>query len=211
MMNVMHLQDLLKKGHTHSRRSARLIGLSEKQRHQIAVALSYSVLQFYDSPWINDFWGEEDIYFFTSTNHFQRLEISDPCFSRSFPKLQGPVDSYHHLLAHFIDIHIPNKPLFALCIILLELCLDMTFNELHEVSSVDNSQRSALEKYQIVDENIDLAFEKWGETFGQVLQRCRNPEFGLRNSEKRMDYDKFRCHVYEGIVVPLEEDLKRFS
>jgi hypothetical protein len=203
--STVHLRSLLAR---EEKRSKLLTG---KQRRQIAVALSYSVLQFYDSPWMHDFWGEEDIYFFTGLNKVKRLEISDPCFSRSFPRQHSAVlDSNEHMSTHFLDLHIPNKPLFALGIVLLELCLNKTFGELQEISSIDACQPGAIEKHQVVEENLENAFDEWGDKFGQVVQRCLNPEFGLRPSEKRMDFDKFRWCVYKDIIAPLEEDLKLF-
>lgn len=211
MSTAVHLRSLLAIDHAASKRSKRFAGLSEKQRRQIAVALSYSVLQFYESPWMHDLWGDEDIYFFAGTNQFKAPEISDPCFSRTFPREHATVlDSVDQMRGHFLDVHIPNKPLFALGIVLLELCLNMTFDELHDLSGVDSSQSDAVDKYTIMEQNLELAYDTWGEAFGQVVQRCLNPEFGLRPSQKRMDFDKFREQVYTSIVTPLEEDLKRF-
>lgn len=209
---VLHLRSLLAKDFNRSTRDTRFRGLSEKQRRQIAVSLSYSVLQFYDSPWMHDLWGEEDVFFFTGVDKRKVLVVSDPCFSRPFPQRQNPrmLVRNEHLSGHFLDRQIPNKPLFALGIVLLELCLNMPFDDLHDISSIDGDQLGAIEKYAIVMENLDRAFDEWGETFGQVVQRCLNPEFGLRPSETRMDFDKFRCRVYEGIIAPLEKDLKPF-
>lgn len=159
---------------------------------------------------MHDLWSDEDIYFFTGTNQFKALEISDPCFSRSFPREHATVlDGVNQTREHFLDVHIPNKPLFALGIVLLELCLNMTFDELHNLSDLDSCPDS-VDKYDIMEQNLELAYDEWGEAFGQVVQKCLNPEFGLRPSQKRMHFDKFRVLVYEGIVVPQEEDLKRF-
>ncbi|RDW63344.1 hypothetical protein BP6252_10889 [Coleophoma cylindrospora] len=210
---VLQLKSLLKRDPKRSRRQMHLSGLSEKQRRQIALSLSYSILQFYDSPWMNEVWGEEDIHFLATVHDGNKLDISDPHFSRSFPQEGQEAlhrDSSHAISSHFLDAHIPNKPLFALGIILLELCLNMTFDDLHDISSVDSGEVDATKKYQIVMENLDRAFDEWGDGFGRVVQRCINPEFGIRPSEKRLDFDKFRCLVYEGIVAPLEQDLKPF-
>jgi hypothetical protein len=143
---VYHLRSLLsneKRGSKH---------LNAKQRRQVAVTLACSVLQFYESPWMHDFWDEEDIFFFAGANTSNRIDISDPCFSRNFPR-QKPEDGKfdRQMSTHFLDLHIPNKPLFALGIVLMALCLNKPFAELQ---GANESELDPFEKRKIVDENL---------------------------------------------------------
>lgn len=44
-----------------------------------------------------------------------------------------------------------------------------------------------------------------------TVQRCLRCEFGVQDSKKQRDFDASRDLVYEGVLAPLEDDLKRYS
>lgn len=211
---VLHLKSLLSSEHRKVNQPLRLKKLSQKQRLSIAVALSSSILQFYESPWLQDMWGEEDVHFFLyGVDKHNRPLISDPCLSRSFR--QQP-DNSTTMVANqdsencFLNAQIVNKTLFALGIVLMELCLNKSFDQLYEASDVQEGHLSVIDAYQAAMDNVDEVFDEGGCEYGRVVQRCLKCEFGIQDSMKRLDFDKFRALVYEGVVAPLEQDLHQF-
>lgn len=77
--------------------------------------------------------------------------------------------------------------------------------------SVSKRSYSTAETYQVATSLIDTVYDEQGTQYGYVVQRCLRCEFGFQDSKKRLEIDAFRAAVYEGVLAPLEEDLKRYS
>ncbi|KAL8881814.1 MAG: hypothetical protein Q9198_001057 [Flavoplaca austrocitrina] len=195
--------------------------LSGQQRLGIAVTLAHTVLQLYDSPWLSESWSKNDILFFIPGHDgHKRPNIQRPYISRLFhhgpgrnivKAGEGPcsrTDLYSHLIT--------NKTLFALGIVLIELALETSFEDLcTKMLTFDgrelNQQISTVEMYQVATSLIDEVYDKQGTQYGYVVQRCLRCEFGFYDSEKLLEVDSFRAAVCEGVLAPLGEDLKRYS
>lgn len=213
-LTVLHLKSLLSSEYRRVSQPLRLKRLSHKQRLSIAVALSSSILQFYETPWLRDMWGEEDVHFFLyGVDKHSRPLISDPCLSRSFqrqPDNSTTKAANQDSEDRFLNAQIVNKTLFALGIVLMELCLNKSFDQLYEASDIQEGHISVIDAYQVAMDNVDEVFDEGGDEYGRVVQRCLRCEFGIQDSLKRLDFDKFRALVYEGVVAPLEQDLNQF-
>jgi hypothetical protein len=191
--------------------------LSREQRLRIAVALASAVLQFYNSPWLDETWSKKDIYFFfNGLNSDHRLVISSPYVSRSF--VVSPTQDASQTnttqetsIEAFQSSQIIDRTLFALGIVLIELCLNKTLEELRPETARPGSGLTIVDDYQLAIKQIEAVYEKGGSEYGYVCQRCLRCEFGVQDSKKRLDLDTFRHLVYEGVVAPLEEDLKKYS
>ncbi|KAL9639745.1 MAG: hypothetical protein Q9204_000969 [Flavoplaca sp. TL-2023a] len=195
--------------------------LSGRQRLSIAVTLAHTVLQLYDSPWLSESWSKNDILFFIPGHDgHKQPNIQRPYISRLFhhgpgrnivKAGEGPcsrTDLYSHLIT--------NKTLFALGIVLIELALERSFEDLcTKMLTFDgrelNQQISTVEMYQVATSLIDEVYDKQGTQYGYVVQRCLRCEFGFYDSEKLLEVDSFRAAVCEGVLAPLGEDLKRYS
>lgn len=192
--------------------------LSWQQRLQIAVTLASTVLQLHKSPWLSDSWNTRDIYFFSrgvdSDNH---PLISDAYVSRSFKPPRSPQSIRQYVetdAEDFLSSQIINKTLFALGIVLIELCLNKTLKDLRSSSTDqhgDARPQSIIDVYRTAISQIDTVYDEGGTQYGYVVQRCLKCEFGIQDSKKQLDFDAFRGLVYEGVVAPLEEDLKKYS
>lgn len=200
------------------RKPMKLGKLSKQQRLQIAVTLASTVLQLYESPWLSENWSKSDIcFFFNGADSNKRPMISDPYVSRSFgvsgrpqPMKQGVEQNAEALRSDMIK----NKTLFALGIVLIELCLNVSFEDL--CSSPDNQYeeprpQEITQVYQTALSQIDAVYTKWGDEYGYVVQRCLKCDFGTRESMLQLDFDAFRGCVYEGVLAPLEERLQLYS
>ncbi|KAI4243803.1 MAG: hypothetical protein L6R42_010638, partial [Xanthoria sp. 1 TBL-2021] len=144
--------------------------LSGRQRLSIAVTLAHTVLQLHDSPWLNESWSKNDIWFFSSgVDRHKRPNIQRPYISRSFQPQSdqsastsgaGPIaqtDLYSHLII--------NKSLFALGIILIELALNRPFEDLrtdamNSEPSVSKRSYSTAETYQVATSLIDTVYDE---------------------------------------------------
>ena len=194
--------------------------LSGRQRLSIAVILAHTVLQLHDSPWLTESWGKNDIWFFFSgVDRHKQPNIEPPYISRSFKpgsdqnastpgeESVAQTDRYSHLII--------NKTLFALGIVLIELALNRPLEEfrtdtMSSEPSASNRSYTTADTYQLATSLIDRVYDEQGTQYGYVVQRCLRCEFALQDSMKRLEIDAFRAAVYEGVLVPLEEDLNRY-
>ena len=190
--------------------------LSDKDRLQIALTLASTVLQLYDSPWIDSVWSGQDIQFLSSQSaDSYKAPLIGPFMSTSFC---GPASaSESQLLAptssSLMDSLIPSKLLFALAVMLVELCLDKTLVEMRELSPGEETgarKATLLDDYKTAHEQLNAVYQKSGSNYGDVVQRCLKCEFNITPKQKRLDFEKFRHLVYEGVVAPLEENYKKY-
>jgi hypothetical protein len=105
-----------------------------------------------------------------------------------------------------------NKTMFALGIVLIELCLNQPFEDLRDAAhpNTSNNTPNILDDYQIANKAISEVYREGGDQYGYVVQRCLRCEFQGQDS-KKLDDNKFRTFVYEGILEPLKADYKQFS
>lgn len=193
--------------------------LSGQQRLSIAVTLAHAVLHLHKSPWLSESWSKKDIYFFShGIDRYRRPVIDHPYVSRFFePQIQLDVNIVPvQNAADYGNSLIINKSLFALGIILIELCLNKPFEDLcAEARSpgalAPDEPLSTAETYAVATGLVEAVYDEQGMQYGHVVQRCLKCEFGVQDSKKQLDIDAFRALVYEGVLAPLEDDLKRYS
>lgn len=211
----LRLGELLQSKQKNSSHASGLGKLSRRQRLGLAVTLASAVLQLYESPWLNETWSKNDIYFFfNGLDEDKCPNISDPHVLQSFrsppvKRITGgePTDAAAN---RFLGHHIINRTLFALGVMLIELCLNRPFEDLRLVTD-PQCQPNIIDDYQTANSMIDDVYRKGGDNYGYVVQRCLRCEFGVRDSQKRLDSDTFRCFVYEGVLLPLREDYEKYS
>jgi hypothetical protein len=104
----------------------------------------------------------------------------------------------------FLSGLIVNKML-ALGIILIELCLNKPFENLRK-----DVKPSIADDCEVATRRIVTVYQKGGQEYGYVVQRCLRCEFGIQDSNNRLDF-AFRSLLYNSVVVPLEEDYKKYS
>jgi hypothetical protein len=97
------------------------------------------ILQFYNSSWLNEAWGKRDICFFSDgVDEGNRSLMSMPYISRLFsvhPTASSNIGDPSNAAAvmnPFLGGLLVNKMLFALRIVLIELCLKKPFEDLRK-------------------------------------------------------------------------------
>lgn len=188
--------------------------LSHKERLKIALTLASTVLQLYDSPWIDSVWSGQDIQFLSSQSiDSDEAPFIGPFVSTSF---RGPASSSElrqpaSTSSSLADDLMPSKVLFALAVMLIELCLDKTLVEMRQLSPGEGNvtqQSTLLDDYKTAHDQLNAVFQKSGSNYGSVVQRCLKCEFDITPKQKGLGFEKFRHLVYEGVVAPLEENYK---
>jgi len=166
---------------------------------------------------MDNVWSAQDIHFLSSKSaDSYEAPINGPFMSSSFhgtTSVEKPQDltSTGSTLA---DSLIPSKMLFALAVMLVELCLDKTLTEMRQSGSGEETvvkKATLLDDYETADKQLNAVYQKSGNNYGDVVQRCLKCAFDISPKQKRLDFEKFRYLVYEGVVAPLEDTYKKYQ
>ncbi|KXJ88746.1 hypothetical protein Micbo1qcDRAFT_166189 [Microdochium bolleyi] len=197
--------------------------LSKKHRLSVAAASCWALLYLCGTPWISssEWSGSHSLQLLVRT-HGSSIVLADqmPMVFHSFEKLQRagksvwPSHNTDELLGQTIsDLHGRNKALFALGILLIELYVDTSFDELRELfelaqrskrgSSVARSHR--LSDLEIAEHWLyNKIYEDAGQSYGYAIQRCIRCEFPGRPDRRTFDFSDFRTEFYKGVVAPIQ-------
>lgn len=189
------------------------LALSRKERFGIAAAMVWAVLHLCGSPWLSENWDKDKIHLFLESSGVQSESLaSNPSISYMFNSTAAAVATPTPLsllaIEDFQSNQIRNKPLFALGILLIELCLNRPFEELRRESQLRDelAQKSvtALDDYEIAEKQTDKVYLDAGYSYGYAVQRCLRCEFPGRDVTKTFQFQQFRTHFFAGVVAPIQ-------
>ncbi|RMJ14901.1 hypothetical protein CDV36_005437 [Fusarium kuroshium] len=176
------------------------LALSAKQRYAIATSIAWSVLHLSDSPWLGQGWDQDEIKFFIDEgSEGMQLVSQTPSNSYAFHKpttTDQPLSSttgFSHL--------IPNKAVFTLGVILIELCLKKPFEELLHGQAVSDP---ILDQYKTALNKLNDVYLEAGNSYGDAAQRCIKFSFQGSDSTKRFNIEQFRIQFYNTVVAPVQ-------
>jgi hypothetical protein len=187
------LRDVLRRGRQFSKRD----------RVRLAVILASSVLQLYQTKWLNDDWGVDSIYFVERpglTSYDQPFVLQTPAMnttsSTSAPRNLGRI--------------IQNQALFALGVALIELWFGETLEELRdaedEPQDPNDVQGDFITRintaYRMADELADDA----GAKYSDAVRKCLRCDFSRR--VYKLDDVQFQKAVFHEVVAKLQESLE---
>ncbi|KAK3720810.1 hypothetical protein LTR37_003473 [Vermiconidia calcicola] len=181
--------------------------LSVADSRRLALSLALGMLRLHDTPWLKQRWNHNDIMLFTQNG---KVLADDPFISTQMSSL-GPLSNCgateHNRRAASSAVR--NETLFALGIILIELCMEQSFEHLAapEDLSLDGTRHAASDFLTAcrLEEQI---YDKAGGRYGDAVRRCTHCDFDQRKTS--LADDAFRAAVYDNVVTVLEEDVRKF-
>lgn len=174
--------------------------MSDLDKRNLALSLASGMLTLSGTPWLsNGQWGKRDITVFRQPSG---VLLSHPFVTQ---QLYGPSRIPQ---AYFENCSlIRDEATFALGVLLIELCLGHTLDDLRApedltTDGVNHKLSDFLTAARLVDDVYGIAGSHWGD----VVRRCVHCEFdqrsvGLANTD-------FRQAVYEKVVAVLEKDVQ---
>lgn len=165
--------------------------LSRKHRTSLAVQISSSLLQFYDTPWICKDWSKADIIFQNLQLSTAPVNVCQPYFRRKCPSPDGDGASD------------TKEILFRLGVLLLELSTGTSYEERF------GKRVGYIPEYAMVYEwwEQDVRDEEW-EDYAEAIRKCINFDFPTESRTLR-DEDLLKA-VYNYVVQPLAEAAGKF-
>ena len=180
--------------------------LSRNDRLQIAVTLASSVLQLDGTSWLQPQWSSKDIFFHEKDTKARRPSYSYPYMSwkrcTTADNVPGSLDS---LLRRSYVIR--SEVLFALGLMLIELCFGNTIAEMHDPEDGDPNEADT--ERRIAYRLCNAVYSEMGTSYGDVVRRCLYQPFDIRDMS--LDNEELQQRVFDDIITPLNDDLLSFN
>ncbi|KAF2018140.1 hypothetical protein BU24DRAFT_449662 [Aaosphaeria arxii CBS 175.79] len=193
--------------------------LSRKSIGIISILISYSVLHFSDTPWLQQNWDSRDVLFFYTSSKAVPIK----------PYLQvrlteNPSNGSSHssdtdiIIEDNFDDDLTSHPFpiaVSLAIVLLELYLGKPFPTLTHQYDAEWRDEGMLNNWMTAASlfdnyeagNQDKVSENPG--FHHAIKQCLNQAFWLDDTGKRYTDTKLREMIYRHIILPLEEEFSK--
>lgn len=178
--------------------------LSRAERFFLAMTVASAVLQLHDTPWLRERWTLDDILIHVNDAHDLRRQVY---VSKSFPE---PFD--FQLTRKDEDYPgVRNTTLFALGIVLIELCLGQTLESMrNEHDPLDNMGRvNIVTEWATAKRMMSKVVAEAGNRYGDAVRRCIYCEFDSRDTN--LNNERFREAVYQGVIAPLGDIFNDFD
>ena len=200
------LADLLSSNPSRSNRlntAAGNLPLCRGDRLKLALTVASSVLQLYKTPWLQELFHTSDIIISEEnvTNIRQHVYVSKDFPEPSSASVQTQTQLIYPLR---------NVTLFALGRVLTELCLGQPLEALRSPADplgIDG-KANVLTDWSTANRLIEAVYSEAGTRYGDAVRRCLYCDFNERHTS--LDDHSFRQVVYDGVVAPLEDDVKDF-
>jgi len=172
-----------------------LAPLTYRDRLQLAVVISSSVLQIHQTPWLSQNLRSEDLVFIQRDNAplyghvFIAKRVPDRLCTRA--EYSAKATPFGH-----------NPAMLSLGILLIELILG---KPIHGTGSATVPDNDFLADYATAQKLLNEVDQFGGPNYGSAVRRCFD-NCWFRHTYSFED-EKLRDDIYCGVVAPLEEDL----
>jgi hypothetical protein len=178
--------------------------MSVASRRRLAASLALGLLRLHNTPWLSKQWGHKEINFFSNSGHVLTEHAFLTTSITPHGTLRGPGAYFTPSAA------IMNESLFALGIILIELCLHQAFENLLSPAELNpDGTKHAASEYLAALRLLDRVDEGASWRYGDAIRHCINCPFN--QGAASLDNKVFREAVYDNVVAVLEEEASQFS
>ncbi|KKZ64445.1 hypothetical protein EMCG_09580 [[Emmonsia] crescens] len=179
--------------------------LTRKERFKLAVAVSTSVVQFDDTPWLRQPWGTDDVHFLIKPSS----SMSEQAYLSTVFSHSSHIPTNGQNRTRFPPL-IRNKALFTLGIVLIELAFGKPLEDLRTDKDVEEScGMSDLVDTFTVKRLLEGVEDEAGYDYSEAVRRCIECPFD--GKEARFTNESFQEAVHDWIIEPLKVSLKNFS
>ena len=180
-------------------------GLLMRERLVLGIKLASNLLQLHSTPWLMEEWGKRDVRFIRQKDTAD-VAFDKPYLSKCFVLGCSP-PQHSSTRQPAAPYWVRNKGLYALGIILIELCFGKPFEELHLPNDLGpNDEPNACTEYatlrRLVYDGVDRVA---GIEYGKAVRRCVFFEFDQQDVS--LDTKTVKEAVHRDVVGPLEQTL----
>ncbi|KAJ4987563.1 hypothetical protein SVAN01_06876 [Stagonosporopsis vannaccii] len=186
--------------------------LTRKRRFEIASSVCWGVLLLTNTEWLSEDLTKDEVQLMTDVckNHIQD-DWEDTYVSYLFDGPQTHAASSQPT-TNTSRGFIRNRTLFALGILLMELCLNRTFPAFRgELQGNPPSGGCGPSTDDDIDDCLEEVYNEAGDEYGYAVQRCLRCEFPGPDRQKSFQHSPFRAHFFHGVVAPVQATFQMIS
>ena len=175
---------------------------ARRDRLKLAVTLASSVLQLHETPWLDQCWNKDSIFFVKRPG---MIMYDQPFVSRDFNHATPPAETG---MPPSMTCIIRNQPLYALGVALIELWYNKPLQELWKeqdgLFDTGVRQDDLMTEWRTANRLVDDLYNEAGGMYGDAVRRCIRCDFDRRASS--LDDIEFQRDVYHGVVSQLKKN-----
>ena len=198
--SMVSLCELLDKGVFKDRKE----GPQLPQQLLLAATVASSILQLHGTPWMPTILTNKSIYFMQRNGTFNYDNVY---VARKLPDVAntGPQE-----LSEFESRAIKNPTIFAIGILLIELILCESLENLHSSKSYDKGRPPAhpLLRPALVEDILYQVECASTDQYREAVKNCLRCNF---TAHSHLDEERFREEVYTHIVAPLQDSVQAYQ
>lgn len=184
--------------------------LTSGDAHRLAVPLASWMLRLHSTPWLMSTWGKSDITLIQQNGKVlaEHAFITQSLKPRPLASSTNNSPTPRSILASTV---IRNPTLFALGIILIELCMGQAIEEIHRTDELNtDGTKDELSDFTTAVRLIETReiHDRFGSRWNDVVRRCVYCD--LDQTKTSFDNQAFLAAVHNNIVAELEEDFRQF-
>jgi hypothetical protein len=175
---------------------------AQQERLKLAITLASSVLQLHETPWLEETWGKDSIFFLNRTG---KTQYDQPFVSH---QIKQAILSSVPTVPSQMSCIIRNQTLYALGVALIELYYRKPIAELHQdmdgPQNTGNALFDLMTEFKTADRLAEALLSEAGAKYSDAVRRCIRCDFDQRASS--LEDAKFQKAVYQGVVAQLQEN-----
>ena len=195
---TLSLRTLLDSGYFHKGGSFRI---SLKYKRILAVILAHNLLLLYGSPWVQEPWNAERIFFFPDSNPQNLPDLFRPYVSRSLVTELISSDTGRGDRRH------KHPFILEFARLLLEIEYGETIVATEEDYDPETHEETPDTPFYTVDRMLRKVSDDIYQDYIKAIEACLDCDNFLPPDEIPSDDTEFRLALYEHIVAPLESEL----
>jgi hypothetical protein len=195
------------------------LSLGKAQRLEISASLCWAVLLLSSTKWLSEDLSQNELQLLLNSSSAQGHRTLQGVY---VPFISGPptasVASLPPSLATdtSLTLFTRNRTLFILGVMLIELCLGRSFENLKADPTVLIGTRlqntpAGFGDLDLVSILADKVHMEAGEQYGNAVRRCLRCPFDGRDDEQNFTEPLFRKNFFFGIVAPVQVTYDRLS
>ena len=166
------------------------------ERIRLAKILAKAVLEYHDTPWLQESWRSEDVQFFVESSK-PLAALDTPHLSVRFPSSSKSLTSGgSHPFAE-------NSTLFGLATILLELDFEKPLSRMRQPSDVvENSVQDT--EFKTAARLAKSTSPGLGPDFRKIIRKCLRCNFGIDETDLTKS-EELKSKIHEEVICQLED------
>ncbi len=180
--------------------------LTQHDKLRVAVDLASNVLQLYNTPWLDEAWSNDDVYFIYRPGISPATMFEHPFVYRT---IGSKTIAHPSKTSQAASRVIRNQTLFTLGILLIEVLYGKTIEELQSPRDQECQGTPGVAwctAERLIEEEIEY---EAGPRYLDAVRRCIRCDFNRKSSS--LDDAEFQQAVFDGVVAPLEKTLRQFT